>query len=85
MDKKSPLTLAVGGIAMSIMQTTGRAAAIAAIAAGAMISAPAVASAHPDAIPHYHVWNDLNNTCPDGMNEWNISVLNFQIWALCTN
>lgn len=73
------------GAVMSPLQRTRHAAAVAALATGVIIGAPAIATAHPDAAPHYHVWNDPNNSCPAGQNEWNVSFLNFQLWAMCTN
>lgn len=70
---------------MSFLQRTRRAAAVAVLATGVMVGAPAAAMADPGAIPHYHAWNDPKNSCPAGQNEWNISILNFQLWVLCTN
>ncbi|MFZ2529215.1 MAG: hypothetical protein WAX14_16420 [Rhodococcus sp. (in: high G+C Gram-positive bacteria)] len=70
---------------MSVTQRTRRAALVALLAIGALLGAPALASAHPDTFPHYHVWNDPSNTCPVGQNEWNFSVFGFQFYQLCTN
>lgn len=66
-------------------QRTRRAAVVAVLTLGTLVGAPAIASAHPDTFPHSHVWNDPNNTCPAGQNEWNLSVFGFQFYQLCTN
>lgn len=70
---------------MSFTQRTRRAVLVAALATGAALGAPALASAHPDLFPHNHVYNDPNNTCPPGMNEYNFSLLGFQFYQTCTN